>query len=397
MLLNKARGLTRFASFAHCQPSTLAAASQFEARSFAHRHRDRGHQEGGSSRRGDGRAKWSWNARNAKYGAPLLALSWIVTLKDFLGIEKVQLDKDPIKDKIKQSWLDRKFGKFDSAIQVLEVVLEEVKERGEELPITRVLDELANTYYQARDFVKAEQYFKLVIDRLVRLHDFRDSSPQFVGVSLKLADIFASQGQLDHAEAGFKHCLRKQMQVLDEHMKKYSVAHGALVEDKHRVEMYGAAYTDPIALFGMALEGYAQFLVNYRDEDRLKEAEEYMDEVMKIAYQIYGGSSGHALNLLNNFGATCILRNRFELAKKYLEIGIDRILHVNEAAELIPGYYCNYAEALWHTGNQQKALDYANKAVQLSKGADTRTQKYCQDFQRQLQKDFNKGKGWFGF
>lgn len=72
---------------------------------------------------------------------PLIALSWVVTLKDYLGIQKVQLDKDPIKDKIKQvlylidfcivtifqSWLDRKFGKFDSALQTLEEALEEVK------------------------------------------------------------------------------------------------------------------------------------------------------------------------------------------------------------------------------------------------------------------------------
>lgn len=35
-------------------------------------------------------------------GGPLLALSWVVTIKDFFGLEKVQLDKDSVKDKIKQ-------------------------------------------------------------------------------------------------------------------------------------------------------------------------------------------------------------------------------------------------------------------------------------------------------
>lgn len=63
----------------------------------------------------------------------------------------------------------------------------------------------------------------------------------------------------------------------------------------------------------------------------------------QLSYHIYGPSSFHAVNLINNFGAACILRNRFETARKYLEIGIERILHVNECADIIVGYYCNYA------------------------------------------------------
>ncbi|CAJ0919794.1 unnamed protein product, partial [Mesorhabditis belari] len=392
MLAGISRCFLRVAPLIQHQPTTLATASQLEQihrRGFYRR-------SGRNNEQDEERnSKGSKSDIKFKAGAPLIALSWFVTLKDFLGIEKVQLDKDPIKDKIKQSWLDRKFGKFDSALQTLDEVLEEVKERGEELPITRVLDEIANTHYQKGDLAKAEEYFKVVIDRLMRLHSFRDSSKEFIGISLKLAEIFAAQGNLEHAETGFRHCLRKQMQVLDEHMKKYSISHGAMVEDRHRVEAFGPEYTDPIALFGMALEAYAHFLVTYRDEDRLKEAEEYMDEVMKIAYQIYGGVSQHTITLINNFGAMCIVQNRFELARKYLEIGIDRILHINEAAGLIPGYYCNYAEALWHTGNREKALEYAKQAVQLSKSLDGRTQKYCVDFQKSLQKDFNKGKGWW--
>uniref|UniRef100_A0A915DZE5 FeS cluster biogenesis domain-containing protein n=1 Tax=Ditylenchus dipsaci TaxID=166011 RepID=A0A915DZE5_9BILA len=46
--------------------------------------------------------------RGPRNMAPLAALSWMVTIKDLLGIEKVQLDKDPIKNKIKQSMMHRK-------------------------------------------------------------------------------------------------------------------------------------------------------------------------------------------------------------------------------------------------------------------------------------------------
>ncbi|KAK6026883.1 L27 domain protein [Ostertagia ostertagi] len=338
-----------------------------------------------SSHRSKGR-RW-WYAS----GAPLLGLSWFVTLKDMLGIKPVKLDKDPLKEKVKQSWLHRKYGRYTEAVQVLEIALEEAEERKETLPITRIYDELANTYYEMGSHEEAIKYFQIVINRLIGLHGKRDSDPEFIGVSLKLADIFAQKGQLDDAETGFSHCVRKQMQAVDEHMKSHSVAHGALIEDRHVVDTQGGVYTDPLALFGMCLERYAHFLITYRDENRLREAEEYMDEVMKICYQIYGASSFHTINLLNNFGAALILRNRFELAVKYLSIGIERILFVNECASMISGYYCNYAEALFHVGRKDEALEWARKAVLVSKSEEPRVQRYAERFLRDLEKDA-KGK-----
>lgn len=46
----------------------------------------------------------------------------------------------------------------------------------------------------------------------------------------------------------------------------------------------------------------------------------------------------------------------FERARKYLEIGAERILYVDACAGMIPGYYCNYAEALFHTGEKVKIV-----------------------------------------
>ncbi|PIO76546.1 tetratricopeptide repeat protein [Teladorsagia circumcincta] len=286
------------------------------------------------------RRRW-WYASSA----PLLGLSWFVTLKDVLGIKPVKLDKDPLKEKVKQSWLHRKYGRYTEAVQVLEIALEEAEERKESLPITRIYDELANTYYEMGSHDEAIKYFQIVVNRL----------------------------------------------AVDEHMKSFSVAHGALVEDRHVVDTHGGVYTDPLALFGMSLERYAHFLVTYRDETRLREAEEYMDEVMKICYQIYGASSYHTINVLNNFGAALILKNRFELAVKYLSIGIERILFVNECANMISGYYCNYAEALFHVGRKEEALEWARKAVLVSKSEEPRVQRYAERFLRDLERDA-KGK-----
>lgn len=64
-----------------------------------------------------------------------------------------------------QSWLMRKYGKFDRALAILDKALEEAIANGEEMPITRVYDEIANTLYQKGDLEAAEEKFRLVIRR----------------------------------------------------------------------------------------------------------------------------------------------------------------------------------------------------------------------------------------
>lgn len=106
-----------------------------------------------------------------------------------------------------------------------------------------------------------------------------------------------------------------------------------------------------------------------------------------MSYHIYGPSSSHAVNIINNFGAACVLRNRFDLARKYLEIGIDRVLNINECSDMIVGYYCNYAEALFHCGQIDEALKYAEKAVSLSKSAPESMQRYAEKYFKDVKRD----------
>uniref|UniRef100_A0A9J2PZE2 MalT-like TPR region domain-containing protein n=1 Tax=Ascaris lumbricoides TaxID=6252 RepID=A0A9J2PZE2_ASCLU len=345
------------------------------------RSRDRYDQRGNRQRQRSNSSKQRGWKGFGTTTVPLFGLSWLVTIKDMLGIERFKTDDDPLKDKVKKAFISRKYGRYEEAVSVLEEALAIAKERGEELPISRVYDELANTYYEMGKLDDAERLFRLLIRRMIELHDKHESDPEFIGVSLKLADIFAQKGQIENAETGYRHC------VMEEHLKKYVVAEGALAEHRHQVEAHGAAYTDPIALFGMCLEQYAHFLVNYRGEDRLPECEEYMDEVLKISYQIYGANSFHMINILNNFGAALILKHRFELARKYLSLGIDRILHVDECSGMLPGYYCNYAEALFHCGQKDQALEYARKAVNLSRSEEPRVQEYARRFLQEMEKD----------
>uniref|UniRef100_A0AC35GER2 Uncharacterized protein n=1 Tax=Panagrolaimus sp. PS1159 TaxID=55785 RepID=A0AC35GER2_9BILA len=312
------------------------------------------------------------------YTGPLLSLSLLSTLKD--SISPPKLDKDPLKDKIKQSWLARKHRKYDDAIQILHDALPAAQAHGDPLVYTRFLDELANTYHEKGDIENAEKCFRDVMQRLVRMHAKNDSSPEFIGISLKMADIYARKGELDNAETGFKHCVSRQLQVMEKHLKNFLISKGAGVEEMHLVEAHGPKYSDPVALFGMCLELFAHFL---------------------ISSHIYGSNSFHPLNVLNNFGALCVMKNHFELAKKYLKIGIDRIVHIDECSPLIVGYYCNYAEALFHTGEIEEALKYAQKAALLAKDDSPNIQKYAATFLQQMEKEARKqGKGsggWFSW
>ncbi len=89
-------------------------------------------------------------------------------------------------------------------------------------------------------------------------------------------------------------------------------------------------------------------------------------------------------------------RLRFSAALKYLAIGIDRIPHLAECADILPGYYCNYAEALFHCGRREEALDYARRAVALAKNAEPRIARYVGEFHRQMLNDYTKkSRTWF--
>lgn len=55
----------------------------------------------------------------------------------------------------------------------------------------------------------------------MQLHGKKDSDPEFIGISLKLADLFAQKGEFDNADIGFRHCITKQMHVMEDHLQKF--------------------------------------------------------------------------------------------------------------------------------------------------------------------------------
>ena len=229
-------------------------------------------ESGGSSR--DKQDKDSNGGGGGKPYSLLFAASMVVMIKDFFTY-RPNFEEDPITNKVKQAMLFRNRRNYDQALLILEEVLEAVKEAGDELPISRTYYEMALTHFMQGNLDKADDFFRLVVTRfallirhsacfcrLIQLHGKTDNSPEFIGISLKLADIFARRGDITNAEIGYRHCVSKQMAAMEKHLKKYLISKGATEEQVHKVEMYGSVYSDPLALFGMALEQFAHFLVS---------------------------------------------------------------------------------------------------------------------------------------
>lgn len=78
---------------------------------------------------------------------------------------------------------------------------------------------------------------------------------------------------------------------------------------------------------------------------------------------------------------------RFKLARKYLEVGIDRILFQASLTPMIVAYYTAYAEALYHTGDPELALEYALKAEKFAQSMDPHVKSYAEKFRRDMEKD----------
>lgn len=73
----------------------------------------------------------------------------------------------------------------------------------------------------------------------------------------------------------------------------------------------GTTYTAPVALYGMALESYANFLIDYPNLNRIEEASKLMKNACSAAYDVYGPVSEPIVNMMNNFAVKCIQVNRF--------------------------------------------------------------------------------------
>uniref|UniRef100_A0A0N4ZB98 TPR_REGION domain-containing protein n=1 Tax=Parastrongyloides trichosuri TaxID=131310 RepID=A0A0N4ZB98_PARTI len=306
----------------------------------------------------------------------LYAGSLIFAIKDFFGIEKLRLDDDPLKDMVKQAWLYTKYEDYNKAITILHHALKIAYEQKNDIVMTRIYLEMADVFAASEEKNGAENLYKLVLQRLTTVHNFSNSHPSFITTSIKLASILAAKGNIRDADIGFKHCIKKQKENVMEQEK----------DETNNIK----------ALYGYALNAYAHFLIKHGGDELVEEAQMYMDISIEQSTDIFGKNDSSTLHLINNFAALCIMNNYFEIAKKYLESVINSQKNTIEDEEIVIAMYCNYAEALYHTGKIEKAINFAERALLLSNKFDKNIHDFALDYNNSLKKN-EKKTYWFFF
>ncbi|KRY35100.1 Tetratricopeptide repeat protein 19, mitochondrial [Trichinella spiralis] len=220
---------------------------------------------------------------------------------------------------------------FEDAIDILHNALKIAEEANDDRAINYIYDLLANIYYEMNVSEKALALFHNLMNRLLSQKVPKDDA-SIIEISLKMADLYAMMGNDEMAES------------------------------------------DPYALYGMVLETYSRYLLS---KDRVDESVEYFNRALEFARDIFSPVSAHVVIMLNNYAVLLLNRAQFQLARKYYD--------------LLPSFYCNYAEALWHCGEHEEAQKIAKKAIHLAADVkDEKQRKRVTEFYNALLKDAQK-------
>uniref|UniRef100_A0A915L858 Tetratricopeptide repeat protein 19, mitochondrial n=1 Tax=Romanomermis culicivorax TaxID=13658 RepID=A0A915L858_ROMCU len=316
---------------------------------------------------------------------PLYAGTLITSIAVALGLKKPLLDDDEIKDQIKSSLMLINEQKFNEAENALHKTLALAGSKHNEGATNYVLDLMANLYYQMEKYEESIAIFTELMRRLMT-SGTKKEDPAMIEVSLKLADMYARTGDDERAEIGFKFCVEsanKNVENLEIDHETYSMKFKSIktVEDDFGTKN---RFSDHYALLGMVLETYSQFLIT---RHRSEEAEELVNRCLEISAFVYGSSRPHSVVLLNNFAVLLLDDAKYEKACHYLADVVNRAVHIQEFALELPQMMCNYAEALWHSGDREKAIEQAKTAANIAEEIDENTLEKCRRFLNDLLRD----------
>lgn len=120
----------------------------------------------------------------------------------------------------------------------------------------------------------------------------------------------------------------------------------------------------------------------------------YFREALEIAHAIFGSNHRQTVIMMNNYATVCMRKLDFGRAAHYFKQVAAKVPHIPSLAESLPQFYCNYAEALWHSNEEEKALDYARRAVKIAE-KQKNSQKilsYCRKFLSDMQNEYDRKK-----
>ena len=179
------------------------------------------------------------------------------------------------------------------ADKMLHIALKQAQDIGHEEAVTHIYSLMANLALERELYGQAERLFTTVLKRLISSGEAQDSNA-VVEISLKIAQIFHRNGQMEKAEKGLKFCV-----------------------DTQRGKVRGGqGDEDTKALLGIALDMQGQFLLSM---ERLGEAEQCWREAVEVAREVLGEEEEQVLVVTNSLATVLSMTGREEEAGKILE------------------------------------------------------------------------------
>ncbi|XP_068215202.1 tetratricopeptide repeat protein 19, mitochondrial-like [Palaemon carinicauda] len=237
------------------------------------------------------------NKNKMLYFYPFFALALFQSKKD--EEEEKSLESELIMI-IKRGVLAIQRAELNKAEQLLHVALKSAQDTQNHQAITYIYDLLANVAYQREEYAKAENLFKEVLKRVLADGMAPDDNA-VVEISLKLASVYASNGDYEKAVQGFHFCIGTQ---------------------EGKIKKYGEANVDEdtTLLWAMSMDWYARFLLNLQ---KYELAKKHFIKAYEMSERVQGLNHPQTAVLLNDIGSVCSLQKNYAEAISYLERAID--------------------------------------------------------------------------
>lgn len=164
-----------------------------------------------------------------------------------------------------------------------------------------------------------------------------------VEISLKLASVYASEGDYEKAVQGFQFCIATQ-------------------EDK--ISKHGEANLDEdtLLLWAMSMDWYARFLLNFH---KFELAKQHFLKAYNMSARVNGPSHSQTAVLLNDIGSVCSLQKNYSEAVDYLEKAI-AAARESQSPE-IGSFYVNLGTVYLQQGMHGEARRCCHEGLALSR------------------------------
>ena len=243
----------------------------------------------------DGGSGWRESVGDGRGGHHGVLLCGVLS---WLGLaEDEPTEEDNLTTTVKMAILAIQEGNLVKADKMLHIALKLANDMQHQAAVTHIYCLMANLALERGLVRQAERLYTSILTRILADGEKQDSNA-VVEISLKLAQIFMANGDQAKAMQGFQFCTDCQ--------QKKVTASGSEVDE------------DTLALYGMALDQQAQFLMAV---GKLKEAETAWREAVLVATKLHG-EEGEQVLVVTNYLATVLSMQGQDASAAQLLMGV---------------------------------------------------------------------------